>query len=310
MPSTASERRPRSRCFRRRARFTIAMVSGPSWEAGALYIYDLGYQSNDRFVEASLAHHLLQRLKETVNPVVVASYGPTGYCRVACHEDGSPMRLERGLHVRACSSTRGARPRRRGDRRRGTHRHRPCRLRACRRRGPLLPLHALAPRSPLSIWPSCTGFAGRLCSFPQLERGVRMDHVHRLRNPTSLAVAVMASMLGRPHSVGILRQALNDSRRKTSPWLRPLPETNPARLRAFPPPWRRQPRPSNAFPRAPSPARPGIPDSHPDSLVRSPLFAPPLYHAAIGLLPCARQRVSRAPTATMPYVAAEAVTRA
>ena len=70
------------------------------WEAGALYIHDLGYQSNDRFVEASLAHaHLLQRFKETVNPVVVASYGPTGYRRVLRHEDGSPMRLKE-----ACTS--------------------------------------------------------------------------------------------------------------------------------------------------------------------------------------------------------------
>jgi len=50
-----------------------------TWEEGALYIWDLGYVNNARFVDAARAGaHVLQRLKGTMNPVVLASYGPEG----------------------------------------------------------------------------------------------------------------------------------------------------------------------------------------------------------------------------------------
>jgi hypothetical protein len=81
------------------------------WEAGALYIYDLGYQSNDRFVEAfARARHLLQRLKETVNPVVVASYGPTGCAssfatRLADAAGKRPARSGMFINKRCSTST-------------------------------------------------------------------------------------------------------------------------------------------------------------------------------------------------------------
>lgn len=167
------------------------------WEAGALYIYDLGYQSNDRFVEASLAHaHLLQRLKETVNPVVVASYGPTGYRRVLRHEDGSPMRLKE-----ACTFGH-------------VHQQEVLDLdvevtdgegRTVIARVVCVPVDgedhyylSTLPRATFTPFDLAELYRVRWeveLFFRNWKGGVRMDHVHRLRNPTSLAVAVMASML-------------------------------------------------------------------------------------------------------------------
>ena len=70
----------------------------PTWQPGALYIWDLGYQSVERFVEGALAGaHLLQRLKDNHNPEIVASYGPTGTRRVIRDADGRSVRLEEAL---------------------------------------------------------------------------------------------------------------------------------------------------------------------------------------------------------------------
>lgn len=64
------------------------------WEAGALYIWDLGYNSHKRFIDAVVGEALvLQRLKDGANPIVVASYGPTGVRRDVRGEDGRPLRL-------------------------------------------------------------------------------------------------------------------------------------------------------------------------------------------------------------------------
>jgi hypothetical protein len=66
-----------------------------SWEAGALYLWDLGYQHNGRFLDAQAAGaHVLQRLKDKANPVALRSYGPTGASRFLVHDDGRPMRLD------------------------------------------------------------------------------------------------------------------------------------------------------------------------------------------------------------------------
>ena len=66
------------------------------WEAGALYIWDLGYNSYERIVEAVRAGaHVLQRLEKSANPMVLASYGPSGARRELCNEDGKPMRLKK-----------------------------------------------------------------------------------------------------------------------------------------------------------------------------------------------------------------------
>lgn len=64
------------------------------WEAGALYIWDLGYNSYERIVDAVSARaHILQRLKDGANPIALASYGPSGTRRELVREDGKPLRL-------------------------------------------------------------------------------------------------------------------------------------------------------------------------------------------------------------------------
>lgn len=65
------------------------------WEKEALYIWDLAFNSHERFLDATLAGaHVLQRLKESANPTVLASYGPTGTRRELHTDDGRPMRLD------------------------------------------------------------------------------------------------------------------------------------------------------------------------------------------------------------------------
>jgi hypothetical protein len=164
------------------------------------------------------------------------------------------MRLERGLHVRACSSTRGARPRRRGDRREG---------RTVIARVVCVPVDgedhyylSTLSRATFTFFSRSASavIAGRLSFFRNWKGG-------SAHGPCSSAP--QSNLFGRRrhgldarlHPVGILRQALNDSRRKTSPWLRPRPETNPALLRPFP--LASTPAaPFERIPRAPSPARP------------------------------------------------------
>jgi hypothetical protein len=65
-----------------------------TWVSGALYLWDLGYQNNERFVDATEAGaYVLQRLKVLSNPVALASYGPTGCRRPLVGQDGRPLRL-------------------------------------------------------------------------------------------------------------------------------------------------------------------------------------------------------------------------
>lgn len=64
------------------------------WEPGALYIWDLGYNSHERFIDAVQAGAIvLQRLKDGANPIALASYGPTGCRRELRSDDGGPLRL-------------------------------------------------------------------------------------------------------------------------------------------------------------------------------------------------------------------------
>jgi hypothetical protein len=65
-----------------------------AWVKGALYLWDLGYQDNQRFIEATEGGaHVLQRLKAISNPVVLASYGPAGDKLGVLHDDGTAVRL-------------------------------------------------------------------------------------------------------------------------------------------------------------------------------------------------------------------------
>lgn len=65
-----------------------------TWMSGALYLWDLGYQNNERFIDATEAGaFVLQRLKDGANPIALASYGDTGARRALAREDGTPVRL-------------------------------------------------------------------------------------------------------------------------------------------------------------------------------------------------------------------------
>jgi putative transposase len=68
------------------------------WEKDALYLWDLGYENKERFVDASVAGaHVLQRLKSNSNPIVLASYGEGGTRREILDADGACVRLEAAL---------------------------------------------------------------------------------------------------------------------------------------------------------------------------------------------------------------------
>lgn len=65
-----------------------------SWKALALYIWDLGFNDYGRFIDGALANaYLLQRLKDDANPLLLASYGPTGARRDVLDVHGKPLRL-------------------------------------------------------------------------------------------------------------------------------------------------------------------------------------------------------------------------
>jgi hypothetical protein len=169
----------------------------PTWEPGALYIWDLGYQNVDRFVDGALAGaHLLQRLKDNHNPVIVASYGARGGRREIRDIDGERVRLEAALATGL------------------VHKQEALDLdvhltdskgRTYMARVVCVPT-AGEDRYYLTTLPRGT-FTGHDVAelyrirwevelfFKNWKGGVRMDHVHRLRNPTSLAVAITASML-------------------------------------------------------------------------------------------------------------------
>lgn len=63
------------------------------WEKGALYIWDLGYNDNERFIDAVNAGAIpLQRLKSGANPIALAWYDEEGRHPIA-DSDGRPMKL-------------------------------------------------------------------------------------------------------------------------------------------------------------------------------------------------------------------------
>jgi hypothetical protein len=67
----------------------------PDWVRAALYIWDLGYQDYDRFVAAVLAGAVpLQRLKDKLNPVVLAHYDADGKRHPLRGPGDTPLRLE------------------------------------------------------------------------------------------------------------------------------------------------------------------------------------------------------------------------
>lgn len=66
-----------------------------TWVREALYIWDLGYQDYDRFVDAVRRGAIpLQRLKDKANPVVLAWFDADGTRHALVDEKGDPLRLE------------------------------------------------------------------------------------------------------------------------------------------------------------------------------------------------------------------------
>jgi hypothetical protein len=168
------------------------------WEAGALYIWDLGYNCHERFIDAVTAGaSVLQRLKDGANPVVLASYGPTGARRALVANDGGPLRLNE-----ACAF--GYVHRQRvldldveieDERRRKVVARVVCVPFDGEDRYYLttLPRDVFTPRDVAELyrirWEVELFFKG-------WKGGARLDHVHRLSNPESLDAAITASMLG------------------------------------------------------------------------------------------------------------------
>ena len=60
-----------------------------SWKKNALYLWDLGYVSNERFIDAfQNVADVASGSRTRMNPVVLASYGPGGTRRELLDEDG------------------------------------------------------------------------------------------------------------------------------------------------------------------------------------------------------------------------------
>lgn len=169
----------------------------PKWEPGALYIWDLGYQSVERFIDGALAGaQLLQRLKNNHNPTIIASYGATGARRLIRDADGGRVRIEEALAVGL------------------VHLNEQLDLDVelvDKKRRTVIARVVCVPtdgedRYYLTTLPRDTFTPSDIAEmyrvrwevelfFKNWKGGVRMDHVHRLRNPTSLATTVTASML-------------------------------------------------------------------------------------------------------------------
>jgi hypothetical protein len=172
------------------------LPDGP-WHAGALYLWDLGFNDYARFIDAARATaHVVQRLKDRANPVVLASYGPTGTRRDLAFEDGAPVRLDA-----ACAL--------------GLVHHQAVldldvELRATGRRR-LVARAVCVPCQGVEHWylttlPRALFTAHDVAEIDRVRwevelffrhwRGaVRLDEVRRLRDPVALEVAVLASLL-------------------------------------------------------------------------------------------------------------------
>lgn len=164
----------------------------PEWEAGALYIWDLGYNDMLRFVDAIEAGaHVLQRLKSTGNPRVVARYDADG----TRHTEDMPMPLNRAceLYAPATGQLDFDVEVKAPDGRRAIARV------VCvpydeqdRYYLTTLPRDVFTPSDVAELYR--VRWEAELF-FRNWHGVLRMDDVHRLRHPVSLEVAVLASVL-------------------------------------------------------------------------------------------------------------------
>jgi hypothetical protein len=167
------------------------------WEAGALYLWDLGYNSYERFIDAAKAGaQVLQRLKDRANPVTLRSYGRSGNARPVQDADGHPVRLNDAcalgyVHQQPTLDLDVLIEDDQG-------RQHVARIVCIRLKGEdyyyltTLPRDIFTPQDIAELyrvrWEVELFFRG-------WKGGARLDQVHRLRNKESLAVAVTASML-------------------------------------------------------------------------------------------------------------------
>jgi hypothetical protein len=168
----------------------------PEWQAGALYIWDLGYNDMTRFIDASLAGaHVLQRLKSLASPLVTAWYDETGQRHELESQDARTVRLQQAcefllpatgqldLDVMVTDSQK----------------------RTCVARIVCVPFEGedryYLTSLPREIFtPSDCAELVRVrweveLFFRNWHAALRMDDVHRLRHPESLQVAVVLSLL-------------------------------------------------------------------------------------------------------------------
>lgn len=195
------------------------------WEPHALYLWDLGYQDYDRFVEAALAGAIpLQRLKDKLNPVVLAWCDAQGVRHPVARADGAPMRLEEACEYAAIPSE-GALDL--------DVTIRDARDREVVARVVCVPFEGhdrwyltMLPRDRFTPFDIAELYRLRWeveLYFRTLRGAVRLDEARRMRHPASITVALLASLLAATLGQE-LTQALNAVEAQ---WCTSEPDTPP-----------------------------------------------------------------------------------
>ncbi len=182
-----------------------------AWVRDALYIWDLGYQDTDRFVDAVCSGAVpLQRLKDKNNPVALAWYDDAGGRHALAGEGGRPMRLQEACEFSAMP--------REGhldldvELRDGQGRKVVARVVCVPFEGQdrwyltALPRDRFTPADVAEMY-RVRWEVERY--FRSLRGAVRLDEVRRLRNPAAVRVALLASLIAATLSQE-LANALND----------------------------------------------------------------------------------------------------
>jgi putative transposase len=216
---------------------------GPgAWVPHALYIWDLGYQDYDRFVGAVLSKAIpLQRLKDHTNPVVLAWYDADGVRRPLRDAEGAAMRLQEAsafghlpLHGTLDLDVEIRDTLGRGVTARGV----------CVPHGEDRWYLTTLPREVFTPFDVAELYRVRWeveLFFRDLKGAVRLDEVTRLKNPASLRMALLASLvaatLGQQLTAALNAQEVpprNDTEAPRASLLRDGPTTS-ARSHPAPP---------------------------------------------------------------------------
>ena len=213
-----------------------------AWVRDALYIWDLGYQDYDRFVDAVLSGAIpLQRLKDKLNPVVLAWYDDAGARHPLAHADGRPMRLQAACEFASMpqGGTLDLDVQIRDSKGREVIARVVCVPFEGKDRWYLttLPRDRFTPFDVAEIY--------RLrweieLYFRTLRGAVRLDDVRRMRNPESMIVALLASLvaatLGQELTVALTTFANERCHTEAEPWPDGVPLEQPTIARCKPAP--------------------------------------------------------------------------